>query len=279
MTFLTKYPCALTASLWLVCVSQAGAGEAPPEDRLPPEYAKYLAAENGDSAGQSRGAYSKASLWPADYSTLRVCFFEGSEDARALIAEFASGWTRPGIGITLDFGEPGRWHSCGDGPESQIRISFDQPGYWSAMGADSVTFFLQQQPSMNFSGFDRLTPDNWSDVHKRMVRHEFGHALGLADEDRSPASICETEYDWDNIYRIFGGIEIGKQWADELLRKESAEPGVTADTFDPKSIMMRAFPIEYYLKGAESVCFAALGRAELSAGDHALVAKLYPVAR
>lgn len=67
---------------------------------------------------------------------------------------------------------------------ADIRIGFDPGGYWSYAGTQSRNIGPNDK-TMNYEGFNEYTPE---DVLKRTILHEFGHALGLLHEHKSPLS-------------------------------------------------------------------------------------------
>jgi hypothetical protein len=224
----------------------------------------------------SRGVYWKAAVWPPTYQQLRVCFFGGTPEARRIIARFASGCSA----IKLDFGDPQDLRSCNpDGKtETQIRIAFDGQGWWSALGQDSVVQFPQDQRSMNLARFGNLTEDTWSDGHVARIRHEFGHALGLLNEHQSPNAPCEDEFDWPRVYKVLGGPpNYWSEWVVDVNMRKIEGENVVAKEFDRLSVMHYYFPVEFYKKGLLSECFIERTNLEISQGDHALLAHLYPV--
>ena len=93
----------------------------------------------------------------------------GSEKVRAKVMKYASQWTDYAKGITLketnDF-------------TSEIRISFQSGGSWSYVGKDCIGI-PYQEPTMNLGWLTETTDDN---EFRRVVLHEFGHALGLIHE-------------------------------------------------------------------------------------------------
>ena len=92
---------------------------------------------------------------------------------------------------------------CAARDKSEIRIGFAEPGYWSYIGSDSLTQELIDKSlvSMNFEGFDKNPPAE--PRFTGIILHEWGHALGLHHEHQSPASGCNSEYDWPKLYAYY----------------------------------------------------------------------------
>ena len=181
-------------------------------DGLPPKYFKRVkeyekALNKLDDSEQSKGIYRNSSLWGPNYPKLRVCFFEGSQALREVVANVAKEWMTEDNSIRLDFGKPGKRRTCqpGKGNEMQIRVSFSQEGYWSQVGQNSVVFVEQKDPSLNLGGFMNVTPDQLSDYEIGTIRHEFGHAIGIEHEHQNPKGGCDNEYNWQQIYQYLEG--------------------------------------------------------------------------
>jgi hypothetical protein len=46
--------------------------------------------------------------------------------------------------------------------------------------------------------------------------------------------------------------------------------------FDPNSVMLYQFPADFYKQGDQSKCFVPAPNSQISAGDRALIAAMYP---
>jgi hypothetical protein len=213
----TECMTALGVSKWIfasVIAAAAASGAVAAEknpllarDGLPEKYVKRIkqyqaALDKLDDSDQSKGVYRNSSLWGPNYPKLRVCFFEGSQELREVVANVAKEWMAEDNAIRLDFGKPGKRRTCQpeNGKEMQIRVSFSQDGYWSQVGQNSVVFVDQKEPSLNLGGFMNVAPDQLSDYEIGTIRHEFGHALGIEHEHQNPKGGCDNEYKWYQIY-------------------------------------------------------------------------------
>jgi hypothetical protein len=233
----------------------------------------------GADDAASRGVYFKGTEWPPSYEKIKVCFFGGNKALRAKIAAIASEWMEANNAIKLDFGKS-KNRSCktnGSGPEMQNRIGFSDPGYWSYVGVESVVYRAQTESSMNFEGFADVPADQLNDYAIGTIRHEFGHALGLQHEHQNPKSTCNTDFDWDKIYTLLGEGDNGwpKEQVDFNMRPLSGE-GLVATAFNKMSVMLYAFPAQFYVNGEQSDCYIPQDNNDISQGDRDVLAGIYP---
>jgi hypothetical protein len=284
--FSTRAAAAMAAlGLFLAGAAEAhnpkGGGAGLPQLHVKRMMAAQKALNDLDASDQAKGMYSTLVQWPPSYPRLRVCFFGGSPEVRATVAEIANLWIQEGMGIRFDWGKKGKFRDCdpNDGKEDQIRISFEQPGYWSHLGQNSILYAKQEEPSLNLEGFDKIEDaDALKEGEARgIILHEFGHALGLLHEHQSPNATCKDEFDWEHINKQLA--EPPNSWDKETIdfnmQPFSGEDLMMTD-FDVRSVMLYSFPPDYYRDGDKSKCYVPAANVDISEADHATVAYMYP---
>jgi len=167
-------------------------------------------------------------------TTLVVGFLDGKPEWRAKVAELASEWTRYG-NIKFVFDPPA---DAQDKPA--IRISFKETGYWSVIGSGSLRR-AADRPTMNF----HFTLMSKSEKEmRRVVVHEFGHALGLHHEQQNPN--LKVTWNKDYIYAYYLRTQgWDKAKVDINVLTPLSLERVSAKPFDPKSIMLYPFLPEF----------------------------------
>lgn len=199
--------------------------------------------------------------WPPGL-LVKCRFLDGTPTMRARVEKYAHLWEKHEA-VRFEFGED---------PDAQIRISFHaDAGSWSAVGTDALQqdYFPPGKPTMNFGWLRDDTPD---EECRRVVLHEFGHALGCVHEHESPK--FTRLWNKDAVYKAFGGPP--NRWSREeidanVLEKYSSD-GMAASAFDARSIMLYAFSGDLFTDGKG----ATNNNTRLSAGDKRKVAQMYP---
>ncbi|WP_454019559.1 hypothetical protein [Azospirillum sp. Marseille-Q6669] len=189
------------------------------------------------TSGKSRGALLKANMWkPGDVIT--VSFLDGDPDLQKRVRDVAREWTTSKrANLTLDFRE---------GPDMMIRISFRYRGSWSTVGRGCLQITDKTQPTMNYGW---LKPDSDDVELRRVVLHEFGHALGMIHEHQNP----DGAIDWDReaVRADLSGPP--NNWDDATIERNMfeafKEEEVNATKVDPHSIMMYVIPTHWTRNG------------------------------
>jgi hypothetical protein len=213
--------------------------------------------EKDASGSKEKAAVLNGVKWnPGDVVTVR--FMEGDQKLRERVKAVAREWMQH-ANVTLSFVNEG---------DADIRIAFQQgKGSWSYLGTDARTI-PKDQPTMNYGW---LTPDSPDDEVRRVVLHEFGHALGLIHEHQNPKG--GIQWNKDAVIHDLSGPP--NNWNEATIEnnifKKYDENAVTASAVDGTSIMMYPIPKAWTLDG-----FSAGLNSELSALDKAIIGKSYP---
>ncbi len=162
--------------------------------------------------------------------TLNVYFMDGSQYERDKVMHYANVWSQY---CKMAF-------VLSDLDHSDIRVSFAEPDVsWSYIGTDANNY--KAKVTMNFGWFDDdRTPDY---EYSRTVEHEFGHALGLAHEQATPAP--GIVWDTQAVYKFYGGYP--NYWDHDmtdfnvLARYSSTDP-IKHSPLDTTSIMLYPIP-------------------------------------
>lgn len=207
-----------------------------------------------------KGVFIKGTKW-ANGKTLKVFFMNGSDYLRGKVFTYAQRWSNyANIKFVLTKNKA----------ESDIRVGFKingNTGSWSYFGTDAREYRAGRQ-TMNFGWFDR----NTSDLELiRTTVHEFGHALGLAHEHKSPVNTIQ----WDRpaVYAYYMGPP--NNWTreevnDQVLNKYKPRD-VRNTKYDPESIM------HYYIDPDLTLNHVGVGyNLKLSDKDKIFIARIYP---
>src|SRR5262249_13150903 len=143
-------------------------------------------------------------------------------------------------------------------------------GSWSAVGTDCLVAeeFPKDHPTMNFGWLE----DDTDDVeYRRVVTHEFGHAIGAIHEHQNPKG--GIKWNLPAVYAYFSGPPNNSPKDDidfNVVQKYYLNQ-LNATKFDPKSIMLYAFPAALIQGGK-----GTKENTQLSTGDKRFIGKMYP---
>ena len=191
---------------------------------------------------------------------IRVKFLAGDESLRQRVRETAKRWTEPGMAnVEFQFVDSG---------DAEIRIAFNEgDGSWSYLGTVCRTI-PRNEETMNYGW---LTPDSDDDELRRVVMHEFGHALGLIHEHQNPQGGIK----WNEPAVIANLQGPPNEWSLDQIRHnvlDHYDPDkVTATDVDPDSIMMYPIPAAWTLDG-----FSADLNDDVSQQDVEFIQTVYP---
>ncbi len=210
--------------------------------------------------GKDRAALVKASKWNSG-DTITVSFLDGDPSVQDKVANVALGWTAPKLAnLHFDFRK--------NTSDTLVRISFQYSGSWSVIGTTCRQMTDQTKPTMNFGW---LTPQSADDEIRRVVLHEFGHALGLIHEHQNPAG--GIKWNRDTVIRDLSGPP--NNWALDVIEHNMFEPYAAAETnftkVDGTSIMMYPIPKNWTIDG-----FSVGSNNQLSATDQQFIHQQYP---
>jgi hypothetical protein len=187
---------------------------------------------------------------------LIIRFLDGDHRLHRRVEDYANAWLEH-ANLAFVFGNRAK-------PE--IRITFRGRDYWSQVGTDALRVG-HTDPTMQLGGLDADGPVT---ITRRVVLHEFGHAIGCIHEQASPAAAIP--WDAEKVYRYYRdqqGWNAEKTYRNVLLRY-SARDAVFGG-FDPDSIMQ--YPVPGFLtKGGFSIGW----NNDLSVGDRSFIARAYP---
>jgi hypothetical protein len=226
--------------------------------RIVDENMDKLAHAEGMRHSDTRAALLNDTKWGPG-AVVNVRFLEGAPELQERVKKAALEWMRF-ANVTLNFVDQG---------DAEIRIAF-QPGKgsWSYLGTQCQGI-PKDEPTMNYGW---LTPASTDDEVRRVVLHEFGHALGLIHEHQNPRG--PIHWNRDAVKRDLGGPP--NFWDDATIEnnifKRYERRATSGTPVDPLSIMMYPIPKSWTRNGE----FSAGLNSELSQTDKNFIAAAYP---
>jgi hypothetical protein len=119
---------------------------------------------------------------------------------------------------------------------AMVKVSFQPKGYGSAVGMECIQPEYKTDPSMYLEGMDTLRDQV---VFRRVVLHEFGHALGLEHELSNPNAAIK----WDSA-QVYDFYKTHNHWdtatVNEQIFKRLDPSAKEYSDFDSNSIMIYA---------------------------------------
>ncbi len=211
------------------------------------------------SPALARDPYLKGQwrLWK-NGTVLAVRFLDGDDNVKALVKKYAAEWSQF-ANLKFDFDS--------QATDAPIRLTFAQPGSWSAIGIDALTV-AADQPTINLGQV--RTAVNEEDA-ARLIRHEFGHVIGLIHEQENPNA--NIRWNKQAVIQYYGGPP--NNWPLSVIQETIFDVAPKFENpeyraFDPKSIMMFSVPAGL----AEGLVVE--WNTKFSEGDKKFAAELYP---
>ena len=230
-------------------------------------------------ATATRAMADTARLWP-NGKTLNVSFLNGDDAwgqvVRQAIRQIAPVWCAY-ANLKFVFDQPTAHVAVNLVPYNSPQGPVGFGTYRCFIGLDCLNYFKQGLPSMDLLFPPNLISDPalMQEEFTRVIRHEFGHAIGLIHEHQRP----DRPIHWNEqkLSETFGGSP--NYWTIEQIRAQIEsfyKDGPTVGTaFDIHSIMMYQFPqgAAFYENGTP---FESPNNTTLSPMDKVLANMLYP---
>lgn len=239
-----------------------------------------------------RGVGDNYHIWD-NGTVLRVKFmYGGSKTLRDKVIQHAKEWEKYAnikfnflpdtariTDLRVKLGK-GMGHNSAVGTEARFRKDYEQTMNFDTLyfaDADYYVASLQKKgikPPYSLNQLItemRADPNHWNEAElKRVVMHEFGHALGLLHEQSYPGAVKWKKTDSVyNYYRETQGWDRAK--VDFNVFEMSNQFYTNGTAYDPKSIMHYSIASWQTIDG-----YSMKDNYELSAGDKSLIAALYP---
>jgi serralysin len=203
----------------------------------PENHDRYCTCISKQQQVNGKAALLNESRWQSG-NVIQATFVEGDPGLQARVRDVALGWMAPNL-ANLDI-------QFVDGGSADVRIAFmPGKGSWSVLGTQCREV-PADQPTMNFGW---LTDESSDDEVRRVVLHEWGHALGLIHEHQNPKGGIK----WNEPAVIADLSQPPNSWDEATIRHNVLDhyraDVVTSTDVDANSIMMYPIPASWTLDG------------------------------
>ena len=216
----------------------------------------YYAGKEHPDFNERAGLLKNTKWIPGDI--ISISFLDGEPELHARVKKVAEEWTKNLANLIFEFRNDN---------DTDIRISFLLPGSWSVLGT-TCRSVEKNRPTMNFGWLKIDTPDA---KLRRVVLHEFGHALGLIHEHMNP----EGGIKWDKPKVIQELSQPPNSWSEAVIEnnmfKAFTLQELALTRMDKTSIMMYPIPARWTLDG-----FSTELNTEISETDKEFIKQQYP---
>ena len=177
--------------------------------------------------------------------TLHVRYLDGDPAVQARVTAIAQEWERH-VNLDLVFD---------NSPNAEIRVTFTRGGSWSYVGTDCLGI-AANMATMQYGWLTAATAE-WE--YRRVVLHEFGHALGLQHEHQNPTA--GIPWDKPKVYDYYARTQNPpwtKAQVDSNLFNALNTSTTNYTSFDRDSIMEYSIPAAltiggYHVEGNEAL--------------------------
>lgn len=219
---------------------------------LDPDVPGYLEELPADGLVADRAVGIKNKFW-APGQTIRVRFLGGSATLQNKVMAYAETWEQH---ANINFVKV-------TSGASEIRVAFGTDGHWSYIGKDNLNIPAADK-TMNLQ-FTNATSE---EEIRRVTLHEFGHALGLHHEHKSP--LANIPWNAPAVYNYYAQFGWSTAQVDfNILNKLTwAESQLT--NYDAQSIMHYAVSSSLTTNG-----YSVGWNTQLSTKDKEFIGKMY----
>jgi hypothetical protein len=185
-----------------------------------------------------RAALLKGARWD-NGANITIRFLGGTPALQKRVRDTALEWTKL-ANLNFDFR---------NGGPTDIRIAFAPgKGSWSYLGT-MCRRIPEPEPTMNYGWLVDASPE--AEV-RRVVLHEFGHAVGLIHEHQNPKG--GIKWDRKAVTKDLSGPpnRWNAQQIENNMFRYYPKGDVFATSVDPKSIMMYPIPKSWTLDGTSA---------------------------